>query len=76
MPIQKKNFSLVFVPSFNSQVHEGKIFIVGGDNKKTFYFDLKKNYFINWAQTNELHNNPAIIQIGDYLYIFDGFKNN
>ena len=76
MPIQKKNFSLVFVPSFNSQVHEGKIFVVGGDNKKTFYFDLKKNYFINWAQTNELHNNPALIQMGDYLYIFDGFKNN
>ena len=76
MPIQKKFFSLVFVPSFNSQIQEGKIFVVGGDNKKTFYFDLKKNYFINWAQTNELHNNPALIQMGDYLYIFDGFKNN
>ena len=75
MPVQKRNHSLVFVPS-NEHINEGKIFVVGGNDKKTFYFDLKKNYFMNWAQTNELHNNPALIQIGDYLYIFDTVKNN
>ena len=75
MPVEKRNHSLVFVPS-NEHINEGKIFVGGGNDKKTFYFDLKKNYFMNWAQTNELHNNPALIQIGDYLYIFDSVKNN
>jgi len=76
MPIKKNNHSLIFVPCPNCQSGEGKIFIVGGENKKSFYFDLKKNYFINWAETNELHRNPALIKIGDYLYIFDSGKNN
>jgi hypothetical protein len=76
MPIKKNNHSLIFVPCPNCQSGEGKIFIVGGENKKSFYFDLKKNYFINWAETNELHKNPALIKIGDYLYIFDSGKNN
>ena len=70
-----KEKNLVALSGENDE-EEGKIFIVGSDDKKSFYYDLKKNYFINWAQTNESHNNPALIQIGDYLYIFDTVKNN
>ena len=73
MPREKRNHSMIFIPC---NFQEGKIFIIGGGDKKTFYYDLKKNYFINWAETNELHNNPALVQIGDYLYIFDSVKNN
>ncbi len=76
MPIKKNNHSLKFVQPPNPSSGEGKIFIVGGENKKSFYFDLKKNYFINWAETNELHKNPALIQFGDYLFIFERGKNN
>ena len=71
MPIQKKAQSLIFVKN-----GDGKIFVVGGGDKKSFYYDLKKNYFINWAETNMLHTNPALINIGDYLYILDSMKNN
>ena len=71
MPIQKKAQSLIFVKN-----SDGKIFVVGGGDKKSFYYDLKKNYFINWAETNMLHTNPALINIGDYLYILDSMKNN
>ena len=76
MPIKKNNHSLKFVQPPNPSSGEGKIFIVGGENKKSFYFDLKKNYFINWAETNELHKNPSLIQTGDYLFIFERGKNN
>ena len=76
MPVQKKHHSMIFVPSKGPNTKEGKVFIIGGENKKSFYFDLKKNYFINWAETNEVHKKPALIQIGDYLYIIDSVKNN
>ena len=76
MPIVKKNHSIIFVPSSNPSSKEGKIFIVGGDDKKSFYYDLKKNYFLNWVPTNELHNKPALIKIGDYLYLFDTLHQN
>ena len=58
--------------SFYSE--SSKVFLVGGTDKKTFYFDLKKNYFINWAETNEIHIKPALIRIGNYLYLFDNLK--
>ena len=74
MPIVKNNHSIIFIPSSNPTQEEGKIFIVGGDDKKSFYYDLKKNYFINWAQTNEIHCKPALIKIGDYLYLFDSLQ--
>ena len=73
MPITKKNHSMIFV---SNAENEGKIFIVGGNDKKTFFYDLKKNYFINWAETNELHIKPSLIQIDDYLYLFDTIEQN
>ena len=70
-PIEKKNHSMIFLSFLTGS---SKVFLVGGTDKKTFYYDLKKNYFINWAETNEVHNKPALIRIGDYLYIFDNLK--
>jgi hypothetical protein len=70
-PIEKKNHSMIFLPSLTDS---SKVFLVGGKDKKVFYYDLKKNYFLNWAETNELHTNPALIKIDDYLYILDGEK--
>ena len=70
-PIEKKNHTMIFLSSLTGT---SRVFLVGGADKKTFYYDLKKNYFINWAETNEFHNKPALIRIGDYLYIFDNLK--
>ena len=70
-PIDKKNHSIIFLSSL---LDTSKVFVVGGSDKKTFFYDLIKNYFLNWAETNELHIRPALIKIDDYLYIFDGLK--
>ena len=70
-PINKLGHSMIFL---SSQTGTSKIILIGGSDKKTFYYDLKKNYFINWAETNELHNKPSLLKIEDYLYIFDGIK--
>ena len=67
MPLAKAEHSMIFIPSIGT-------FIIGGGDKKTFYYDTKKNYFLNWAETNAVHKNPALIQIGDYLYIFGDIK--
>jgi hypothetical protein len=71
LPIEKSNHSMIFLPCTKGA---GRIFIIGGSDKKTFFYDLKKNYFINWAETNEVHNNPNLIKIDDYLYIMDSLK--
>ena len=71
MPFSKQNHSMIFL-NFNQ--NEQWVFIVGGKDKKSFYYDLNKNYFINWGDTNEIYQNPALIQIGEYLYIFDNIN--
>ena len=71
MPFSKQNHSMVYL---NFKENEEWVFIIGGNNKKSFYYDLKKNYFINWGDTIELHSNPALIRIGEYLYIFDSLN--
>ena len=71
MPTGKKNHSMIYL-NFNGK--DEWVFMVGGIDKKSFYFDLKKNYFINWGETNENHIKPALIQVGEYLYIFDSIN--
>ena len=73
MPFAKQNHSMIYL-NFNE--NEEWVFIIGGNTKKSFYYDLNKNYFINWGDTNEFHSNPALIKVGDYLYIFDSLNCN
>ena len=71
MPTNKNNHSMIYL-NFNK--NDQWVFIIGGNDKKSFYYDLRKNYFINWGDTNELYSKPAFIQIGEYLYIFDSIN--
>ena len=71
MPFGKQNHSMIYL-NFNE--NEEWVFITGGNNKKTFYYDLNKNYFINWGDTIDPHQNPALIRIGEYLYILDALN--
>ena len=68
MPFSKQNHSMIYL-TFNK--NEEWIFITGGNNKKSFYYDLNKNYFINWGDTLDTHQNPALIRVGEYLFILD-----
>jgi hypothetical protein len=69
-PLDKKNHTMIFLSFL---IGCSKVFL-GGADKKSFYYDLKKNYFINWAEANEVHNKPSLIRICDYLYLFDNLK--
>ena len=43
--------------------------------KNGFYYDLNKNYSIDWGNTFDIYKNQALIQLGKYLYIFDTINN-
>ena len=68
MPCEKQNHSMIYL-NFNE--NDEWVFIAGGDNRTCFYYDLNKKYFIDWGITFGLYQNPALIQLGEYLYIFD-----
>jgi hypothetical protein len=68
----KKNHSMIYI---NFKEENEWVFIAGGEDTKTFYYDIKKNYFINWGNSLETHIKPALIQVGEYLYIFDEINN-
>ena len=73
MPSNKINHSILFLIA--NDINEW-VFILGGEDKKSFYYDLNKNYFINWGETNEIHLKPALIKISEYLYIVDSINLN
>ena len=63
----KKNHSMICIG--------GKyIFIVGGNTKKTFYYDIEKKEIYNYENLNINRTEPALIQIGNELYCFDNLK--
>ena len=73
MPSNKRNHSMIFLITNDNNEW---VFILGGEDKKSFYYDLNKNYFINWGETNEIYFKPALIKISEYLYIFDSINLN
>ena len=60
---QKKNHSMIFL-SMNY------IFIVGGNDKKTFYIDTENLEINEWADLKEERIFPSLIKISNYLYCF------
>ena len=60
MPSNKINHSILFLIA--NDINEW-VFILGGEDKKSFYYDLNKNYFINWGETHEIHLKPVLIKI-------------
>ena len=65
--ISKNKHSLIYVPNIG-------VFIVGGDTKKTFIYDIKTKKFIKWGDTNNYHYKPALIYYDEYLYSFQRFN--
>ena len=68
--IQKVN--MIFPKSNHSMLYNNNnneiIFIAGGDDLKTFYYDIKNNIFVEWGDMNGCHFRPGLISIGDYLF--------
>ena len=65
--IKKKNHSMIFIPN-------KYVFIVGGNTKTTFYYNIENKIIIKWADLNIDRYEPALIQINDELYCFDNLK--
>ena len=66
---QKKNHSMIAIPG-------SYVFIVGGQNKETFFFDLNENKFYGWKNLNKDRIEPALILVNNYLYCFDNMNTN
>ena len=68
MPIAKEKHSMSYILSNNT------IFIAGGDNTDTFYYDINSKEFIPWGKMSGTQEKPALIQYGDFLYSFNSFN--
>ena len=52
------------------------IFLVGGNNEKVLYFDINEKMIESWSDLNKRRLEPALIQINNYLYVFDNVNKN
>ena len=68
MPIAKEKHSMGYILSNNT------IFIVGGDNNDSFYYDINTKEFITWGKMSGIQDKPALIQYGDFLYSFNSYS--
>ncbi len=63
----KKNHSMIFIP-------DNYVFIIGGNDKKTYYFDINTKEIFPYYDLNIERYEPALILINDDLYCFDNIK--
>ena len=60
----KNNHSMIYIPS-------KYIFLVGGNDFKVLYFDIYEKKVDSWGELNKKRLEPALIQMNNYLYVFD-----
>ena len=60
----KKNHSMIAIPG-------NYVFIVGGQDTQTFYFDHENSRFFGWKSLKRNRTEPALILVNNYLYCFD-----
>ena len=60
----KKYHSMLFIPKFI-------VFIVGGNNLDTFYYNLKEKKLINWGKLNLIRIEPGLQIVKNKLYCID-----
>ena len=60
----KKNHSMIFIPN-------NYVFVVGGNDKKTFYFNTENAEVCEWANLNNIRTEPGLQRLSNYLYCFD-----
>ena len=65
---QKKNHSMIFIPKHI-------IFIVGGNNLDTYYYNLKEKCIVTWGNLNSIRVEPALQLVNKKLYCIDSIIN-
>ena len=63
MPLSKKNHNMIY---FNETVY-----IVGGDDENTIFYDTAKMAFIEWENLNQKKFKPSLIICDSILFCFD-----
>ena len=71
------NYSIKYsqIPSPKSghsmfNINDKYILIIGGNDSKTYLYNISKNEFNFWENTNYIHSNPSIILYNNYIYCF------
>ncbi len=64
--IPKKNHSMICC--------DKKVYIVGGQDKNTLFYDCDTKSITNWASLNLERFEPSLIKHDNYLFCFDTFK--
>ena len=67
MPYPKKNHSMIYIV-------EGIVYIVGGNNNITFFYDLEKDEFIKCGNLIQICQEPTLIRIKDFIYCLSSLK--
>ena len=73
IPYSKNNYSMVYVPNYGES---GSVFFIGGDDCRTFLYDIKAHAFETWGNMLNSHFEPATYVYGDYLYCFNILNEN
>lgn len=60
----KNNHSLIYIPS-------KYIYLVGGIDEKVVYYNINEKKIEEWGELNKKRLEPTLIQMNDYLYVFD-----
>ena len=71
-PIQiypKNGHSMIYIP-------DQYIFLVGGNDENTLYLNIEDSKIENWANLNKKRIEPALIQVNNFLYVFDNVNKN
>ena len=62
----KKNHSMIYI--------DKKVYMVGGDNVKTMFYDIDKGEIKAWANLNYERFEPSLIKHDNFLFCFDTSK--
>ena len=63
MPIPKKNHGMIY--------SQNKVYIIGGNEKSTMYYDLNDNKFVEWSYLKTEKFEPSLIKYNNYIYCID-----
>ena len=62
----KKNHSMIYI--------DKKVYMIGGDNVKTMFYDIDKEEIKAWANLNYERFEPSLIKHDNFLFCFDTSK--
>ena len=69
MPFGKRDHSMIYVSN-------NKVFIIGGNDKKTFFYDMPRDKFINCTDLSKEQKRPILISYQNYIYCLGEINKN